>query len=87
VPALRHLRRLRGLTQEELAAAAGVSAETISFLERGAREPRPHTMRRIAQALGVRIQDVTEFATERPSAVGESSGRGDGGGATHDPAG
>jgi transcriptional regulator with XRE-family HTH domain len=66
VPALRHLRRLKGWTQQELADAAGVALDTISDLERGAREPRPHTMRRIAQALGVRIQDITEFVQERP---------------------
>ncbi|MGH2370893.1 MAG: helix-turn-helix domain-containing protein [Chloroflexota bacterium] len=66
VPALRRLRRLRGMTQQELAAAAGVHVDTIHDLERGAaREPRPTTMRRIAQALGVGIGDVDEFVVER----------------------
>jgi transcriptional regulator with XRE-family HTH domain len=61
VPPLRALRRLRGMTQEDLARAAGVSVGTISRLEQGQRPPRPHTMREIARVLGVRITDVDEF--------------------------
>ena len=74
MPPLRQLRRLKGWTQQELADAAGLALDTISDLERGAREPRPHTMRRIAQALGVRIQDITEFVQERPKAVDDGGG-------------
>jgi DNA-binding XRE family transcriptional regulator len=66
VPPLRRLRRLKGWTQEELAKAAGVSSFTVAYLERGAREPRPGTMARIAKALGVRITEIDEFVEERP---------------------
>jgi transcriptional regulator with XRE-family HTH domain len=66
VPPLRQLRRLKGWTQRELAAAAGMGVATIQRLERGEREPRPGTMRRIAEALGVRIGSVDEFAAPRP---------------------
>lgn len=69
VPPLRHLRRLRGWTQTELANEAGVSLDTISDLERGAREPRPHTMRQIARALGVAIRSIDEFAQLPPPAA------------------
>src|SRR3712207_6139239 len=52
-----HLRRLReaaGLTQEELAERAGLTAKGISDLERGRRRrPYPHTTRCLADALGL----------------------------------
>jgi predicted ATPase/DNA-binding XRE family transcriptional regulator len=52
-----HLRRLRdaaGLTQEELAERAGLSPKGLSDLERGKRRrPYPHTVRSLADALGL----------------------------------
>ena len=47
---LRQVREAAGLTQEELAARAGLSANGISDLERGARRrPYPHTVRALAE--------------------------------------
>ena len=65
VPPLRRLRRLKGMTQRQLAEAAGVGIATVNRLERGLREARPGTMARIARSLGVKIADVDEFAEER----------------------
>src|SRR3712207_1665490 len=49
---LRRLREAAGLTQEELARRAGLTAKGISDLERGARNrPYPHTVRSLADAL------------------------------------
>ncbi|HZB81573.1 MAG TPA: tetratricopeptide repeat protein [Rubrobacteraceae bacterium] len=49
---LRQLREAAGLTQEELASRAGLTAKAISVLERGERKrPFPHTVRAIADAL------------------------------------
>ncbi|MDQ4127315.1 MAG: helix-turn-helix domain-containing protein, partial [Actinomycetota bacterium] len=49
---LRRLRERAGLTQEELASRAGLSARAISDLERGERKrPYPHTVRALADAL------------------------------------
>jgi predicted ATPase/transcriptional regulator with XRE-family HTH domain len=49
---LRDLRETAGLTQEELAERAGLTAKTISLLERGERKrPHPHTVRSLAEAL------------------------------------
>ncbi len=49
---LRRLREAAGLTQEELAERAGLTAKAISALERGARNhPYPHTVRSLAAAL------------------------------------
>ena len=49
---LRKLRLARGLTQEELAERAGLSARGLSDLERGARQrPRPESFALLAEAL------------------------------------
>src|SRR5207302_8215707 len=51
---LRRLRAAAGLTQEELAERAGLTAAGVSALERGhRRRPHPHTVRALARALGV----------------------------------
>jgi transcriptional regulator with XRE-family HTH domain len=51
---LRRLREAAGLTQEELASEAGLTAKAISMLERGERRrPHPHTVRSLANALGL----------------------------------
>ena len=51
---LRRLREGAGLTQEELAAKAGLTAKAVSALERGERKrPYPHTVRSLADALGL----------------------------------
>ena len=51
---LRRLRQAAGLTQEELASKAGLTAKGISALERGERRrPYPHTVRSLANALGL----------------------------------
>jgi predicted ATPase/DNA-binding XRE family transcriptional regulator len=48
------LREAAGLTQEELASKAGLTAKAISVLERGQRKrPYPHTVRALADALGL----------------------------------
>lgn len=55
---LRHLREQAGLTQEELAERAGLTAKGVSALERGERKrPYPQTVRALAGALEVSEQD------------------------------
>src|SRR5581483_3616729 len=55
---LRRHRRAAGLTMEELANRAGLSARGIADLERGARRtPRRDTVKLLAQALGISPDD------------------------------
>ncbi len=54
---LRRLRRRSGLSQETLAARAGLSPEAISLLERGRRSPRMTTMRLLAEGLSLPESD------------------------------
>src|SRR5215217_8640853 len=59
VVALEHIRRLRGLSQRELAGKAGVSPATVYELEVGKRPtPRPSTLSKLAEALEVEIADL-----------------------------
>ena len=56
---LRWWRRARGLTQEDLAEASGVTRSHLARIERGeVGEPRPDTLRRLAEALGVEVLDL-----------------------------
>ena len=55
---LARLRLDRDLTQEELAAKAGVSRGTVGKIERGATQPRAGTLRALATALEARVADL-----------------------------
>lgn len=59
-------RRLRYLTQAQLAVKAGVSPATVSSIERGLHPPRMGVMRRLADALGVEPSEVDEFKVALP---------------------
>jgi non-specific serine/threonine protein kinase len=67
---LRRYRRAAGLTHEALAEAAGLSARTISDLERGvSAAPRPGTLALLAEALGLPPagRAALEAAAQRPA--------------------
>ena len=59
---LRRLRKMRGLTQEDLEAESGVAQDSISQIELGKREPHGRTLRRLAGALGVPVSALFEEA-------------------------
>ncbi len=71
---LAELRERRALTLRELAEMSGVAADTINQIELGHRKPRPSTLRKLARALGV---DVEEFYAEPvvPLAEAPKAGR------------
>lgn len=54
------LRKHRGLTQTELAAAAGVSQGYVAELEAGRKSGAPDTLKALARALGVPLAVLVE---------------------------
>lgn len=52
---LRAIRSLKGLTQAQLAEAAGVSPTAIAEYEKDKRELRTDTVRKLCEALGVSV--------------------------------
>src|SRR5688572_6575285 len=66
---LRRYRERAGMTQEELAAQAGVTAKAISALERAERRsPYPQTVRALADALGLSQAERAELLQARLAA-------------------
>ena len=55
---IRHFRTRRGMTLDELGAAAGVAASQLSLIENGKREPRISLLSALAAALGVQPADL-----------------------------
>ena len=54
------LRRVKGLTQEEVEARSGFSQQYLSSLERGRRNPTIVTLYELAQALDVSHVDLVK---------------------------
>ena len=55
---LRELRLKRGLTQQQLADALGVSRQTIISIETGKYDPSLPLAFKIAQFMGAKIEDI-----------------------------
>ena len=55
---LEEIRKARGITQEELAAALSVSRQTIGSLEKGRYNPSILLAFKIARYFGMRIEDI-----------------------------
>lgn len=55
---LRHVRKRRGLTQEELAERADLAGPYISDMERGMKVPSLTTVLRLAMALECKVTDL-----------------------------
>jgi transcriptional regulator with XRE-family HTH domain len=69
VETLREFRRQKGWSQKDLADESGVGQDTISGIERGLHEPRPSTLRKLAEALDV---EVADFFMEPAVPLGEA---------------
>src|SRR5215472_5018243 len=75
---LRAFRERAGLSQAALAERAGLGLTTLKALERDRRpRPHPHTLLRLAEALGLRAEDravLLELArgvTDQPTALAQ----------------
>ncbi len=55
---LKELRKLRALSQEELAESAGIGRATLSRIERGETGAHGRTLRKLAGALGVGVEEL-----------------------------
>ena len=65
---LRHLRQVRGYTQEQLAERIEISPKYLSSIERGAENPTLNLLSRLAQGLQVDLYDVATNPPTRPPA-------------------
>ena len=63
---IQEFRKLRGLSQAELAEKAGISEISIRKYEKGERRPKVETLSKIAMVLNVPITDLAGF---EPSSV------------------
>ena len=61
---LRELREAKGLTQEELARALGVTRQTIIAIEKGKYDPSLRLAFKIARFFNVKIEDVFIYEGE-----------------------
>ncbi len=62
---IRHYRTQRGLTLDDLGAAAGVAGSQLSLIENGKREPRLSLLQAVASALDVALSDL--LSSEAPN--------------------
>lgn len=62
---IRHLRKMKGMTLDDLGAAVGTAASQLSLMENGKREPKLGMLQQLAQALGVSIDQL--LGAEPPS--------------------
>ena len=71
---LRRLREAAGMTQEELAFRAGLTPNAVGDLERGkTRRPYPHTVRSLADALGLSEDERASLLVAVPGRVAKSA--------------
>ncbi len=59
---LREERERRGISKYTLSAKCGLAQQTISYMERGLRQPSFETIMRVADGIGVDLEDVIRKA-------------------------
>jgi uncharacterized Tic20 family protein len=59
-----HFRKLRGITQEALSEATGLNVRTIQRIESGEVDPRLYTLKSIADALDVNLEELLPEPTQ-----------------------
>ncbi|MCF0040804.1 helix-turn-helix domain-containing protein [Dyadobacter fanqingshengii] len=71
---IRSLRKAKGLSQEALAENAGINLRTLQRIETGHAAPRGETLRLLARALDVSVQDLSESVEAPPVAMEDDPG-------------
>ena len=71
---IRVLRKSKGLSQEALAENAGINLRTLQRIETGNAIPRGETLRLLARALDVSVQELSVFVDESPVVMDEDPG-------------
>ncbi len=64
---LRRIRKLRGLTQYQLALTTGVNASSICQLEKGRRAPSIYTLDTLARGLDCEVSDFFQAGYRPPA--------------------
>jgi uncharacterized Tic20 family protein len=59
-----HFRKLKGITQESLAEVTGLNVRTIQRIESGEVDPRLYTLKSIADALDVNLEELLPEPTQ-----------------------
>ena len=62
---IKHLRKSRGVSQEELSEKVGMSSKYLSSIERGKENPTLDTFIKLAQALNVEISELFNYAGDK----------------------
>lgn len=71
---IRTLRKSKGFSQEVLAENAGINLRTLQRIETGNVEPRGETLRMLAQALEVSIEELTSVGVDNTVMIEEDPG-------------
>lgn len=61
---LKDLRTEKGYNQQEMGSLVGVSRQTISLIERGDYNPSIIVCLKLAQVLGVKVEDIFSYIEE-----------------------
>ncbi len=61
---IKELRKEKGLSQQELAEAAGLTQTSLSQIESGAKRPNPGTMKKICEYFGITETLIYILATD-----------------------
>ncbi len=69
---LREARLFKGWSQTILSSESGVHKDTISGIERGEHTPRPVTLRKLAEALGLEVPDLLSGNYEAMTSAGKA---------------
>ena len=64
---IQEIRKGKGIKQKELADKLGIAENTLSQYETGSREPDIETTKRIANELGVSVDELVGAKKEKPS--------------------